>query len=306
MSTQIHPAHAPTRFSVVVSAHNEEGVIGRLLEAVLVDAEPGDVHVVVACNGCTDGTAAVARSFGPSVTVLELPVASKRPAQRAGDAAAHGYPRAYVDADVVITLADLQRLARPLERAQVLATAPERRLVAAGRSWVVARYYQVWQRLPEVREGLFGRGVIMVSRDGAERVAALPTLMSDDLAMSEAFRPHERQVVSEATVRIQLPRTVRDLVRRRVRVATGNAQADQLGVRGAGRSTSILVLVRIAAESPSRILDVLIFLWIAVVARGIAWRRVRAGDFTTWLRDESSRLPASDCVENGGESSGVR
>lgn len=48
-------------------------------------------------------------------------------------------------------------------------------------------YYDVWQRLPQVREGLFGRGMIVLSPEGHERVRALPQVMSDDLAMSESF-----------------------------------------------------------------------------------------------------------------------
>ena len=46
--------------SVVIAAHNEEALLGRCLDALLSDAEPGEFEVVVVPNGCTDSTARVA------------------------------------------------------------------------------------------------------------------------------------------------------------------------------------------------------------------------------------------------------
>ena len=42
------------------------------------------------------------------------------------------------------------------------------------RSWSVRWYYDVWTQLPEVRRGLFGRGVVAVSEAGYARIAKLP------------------------------------------------------------------------------------------------------------------------------------
>jgi cellulose synthase/poly-beta-1,6-N-acetylglucosamine synthase-like glycosyltransferase len=59
---------AATRFLVLVPAHDEEGGIGRTLEAIEADRRPTDTVLVVA-DRCTDATAEVARSLG--ATVLE-------------------------------------------------------------------------------------------------------------------------------------------------------------------------------------------------------------------------------------------
>ena len=56
---------------------------------------------MVACNGCTDRTADIARDRG--ARVVEVAGPSKIAALDAGDAAAVGFPRFYVDADVVLT-----------------------------------------------------------------------------------------------------------------------------------------------------------------------------------------------------------
>ena len=63
--------------SVVIPAHNEEVVLGRGLDGVLSGALLGEIDVVVVCNGCSDGTADVARSYGDRVRVIETPIPSK-------------------------------------------------------------------------------------------------------------------------------------------------------------------------------------------------------------------------------------
>lgn len=177
--------------SIVIPAHNEAQVIGRLLDSLVADSADGETDIVVVCNGCTDDTARIASARGPHVRVVEIPTPSKHAALRAGDDHARGFPRIYVDADVVITGADVRALVEPLndDTSDILATAPERQIPLTGCGWRVRAYYRVWQRLPAVREGLFGRGVIAVSKAGHARIAALPPLMADDLAASLAFAP---------------------------------------------------------------------------------------------------------------------
>jgi hypothetical protein len=275
---------------IVVPAHDEDAVLGQLLTRLTEDVRPGELEIVVVANGCTDGTAAVARSFEPAVRVLETPVPSKRAALRHGDEALTAFPRVYVDADVVLGTEDVRRLCAALAEPGVLAVAPDRRFDMSGRSWPVRWYYDVWTRLPEVRDGLFGRGVLAVSEAGHRKVAALPPVMADDLAMSLAFRPAERAVVPAATVLIRPPRSWRDLLRRRVRAQVGTVQIEQDQVQpDASARTSVRDLVGLARREPSLAVRIPLFLAVALLARTTARRAVRAGDFTTWLRDESSR-----------------
>jgi cellulose synthase/poly-beta-1,6-N-acetylglucosamine synthase-like glycosyltransferase len=56
------------RFAVLVPAHNEEALIGRLLEAVCATHYPAElVDTYVVADNCTDATAAVARQHGARV-----------------------------------------------------------------------------------------------------------------------------------------------------------------------------------------------------------------------------------------------
>jgi hypothetical protein len=278
---------APVLASVVIPAHDESQVIERTLRALLDKAVAGRLEVVVVCNGCTDDTADVARRF-PGVRVIEVPEPSKQRAMEIGGRAASVFPRVHLDADVTISGVDVLLLARAVHGG-VHAAAPTRVLPLRSSSWVVRSYYRVWQQLPQVRDGLFGRGVIALSEEGQRRVDRLPRVMSDDLATSEAFGASERRVVGDAFVVVHPPRTAADLLRRRVRVVTGNAQATDLGLRHRSSVTTPSVLLRIAARNPRVGLDVPLYLGIGLLARWKSRRAVRAGDFTTWLRDESSR-----------------
>ena len=86
----------------------------------------------------------------------------------------------------------------------------------------------MWARLPKVRTGLFGRGVIALSQQGHERFTRLPPVLADDLALSLLFAPPERSIVPGAQVVVHTPRTLADLLRRRVRAAEGVAQIERV------------------------------------------------------------------------------
>jgi len=280
--------------SVVVPAHNEGRVLGRLLSGLLDGAGSAAFEILVVANGCTDDTAEVAASFGPAVRVLVTPEANKHRAMRLADKNTDSFPRLYVDADVELSGRDAIALGERLaEDEAVLAVAPERRLPTEGCPWTVRWYYDVWSKLPVVRTSLFGRGVIGVSEAGYARLATLPELMGDDLAASLSFEPGERAIVPGTHAVVHPPRTLGDLLRRRVRTVTVTAQAGQreeLASAGAEARTSRGDLLAVLRAAPVGMAPrVAWFLAVTLLARRRARRAVKAEDFTTWLRDESSR-----------------
>lgn len=304
--------HTARVTSIVIPAHNEGRVIGRLLDALLADTSVPGPDIVVVCNGCTDDTARVAAGRGDRVRVVEIPTPSKHRALRVGDEHAKGFPRLYVDADVVVGAADVRALVGALERnPELLAAAPGRDIPLAGCAWPVRAYYRVWQRLPAVREGLFGRGVIAVTEPGHERLAALPPLMADDLAASLAFGPGERRVVEAARVVVRPPRTWSDLIRRRVRAATSSAEFERYQAARRAEApesvseqaperapepvseqtarTGTADLRALLWARPALLPGVVVFVVAALAARRGSRKAIRDQDFSTWLRDESSR-----------------
>ena len=276
--------------TVIVPAHNEGRVIGRLLQRLVSGAERGEFDIIVVANGCTDDTAEVAAVFGPSVRLLTVPVASKREALVAGNEAAAGFPRVYLDADVELGADELRALARGLDAPGVLAVGPAREMDLAKSAWPVRWYYDIWARLPGVRDGLFGRGVIAVSEEGYKRISELPPLLADDLAASLAFGPAERAVVPGARVVVHAPRTVKDLVRRRIRVVTGVGQIERsAGAPESSARTSSRDLLAILKKQPWLAPRMAVFLAVTLAARAQGNRATRRSDYTTWCRDESSR-----------------
>jgi glycosyltransferase involved in cell wall biosynthesis len=278
--------------SVVIAAHNEAGVIGRLLDTLLYEAAPGEFDVTVVANGCTDDTAAIAAAHA-GVRVLELPTAAKVLALNAGDEVAQGFPRIYLDADILLTKEGLRGLVTALREGALAATV-RRELQVAGRPLPVRAYYAVHGRLPALRDGLFGRGVIALSEAGRARFGRFPELVADDLFLDSLFTSAEKAQVTAYSSVIVTPTRTRDLIRRLARVRAGNtkmraaaAAGDvQSPVRGAARMSWLrdVVLSR-PSLAPAAVCYVAITVIAAVSAK-------RAKDSTAWGRDESSRETA--------------
>jgi hypothetical protein len=212
----------------------------------------------------------------------------------AGDRAATSFPRIYVDADVELGLADVQALDSELREPGVLAAVPTRVLPLDGCPWAVRCYYDIWSRLPQVRHGLFARGAVAVNEAGYRRIASLPPLMADDLAASLSFSPAERRIAAGAHVIYYPPRRFADLLRRRVRAATGVAQIERSGqAPPSTERTRPADLMAVLRDNPALAPRVAVFLAVTIIARLAARRAIARGDYTTWLRDESSRRAAA-------------
>lgn len=273
--------------SIVIPAHDEARSIAGVVGSILAGAHPDEFEVVVVANGCTDATAATARAAG--ATVVELADAGKAAALDAGDRAVSTYPRVYLDGDIRTDAGTVRAVCGALTSG-ALAAVPARVLVTAGRPWPVRCYYAVQSRLPAAREGLYGRGLIALSREGRDRFATFPRLMADDLYLDSLFAPEEKRVVTSVSTVVETPLRTRDLVRRLARVRRGNAAlreaaaegAVDVAVRPSDRSAWWRdVVLRDPSLLPAGVVYVAITLVAAVVARRLPP--------DAWLRDESSR-----------------
>lgn len=271
--------------SVVIAAHNEAAVLGRCLDALLADGGHG-LDVTVVANGCTDRTAEVARTR-PGMRVIELAEASKPAALNAGDAAAVGFPRVYLDGDIPLRGAAVRRLAAALAGGTALAAVPRRELVLAGRPLLVRAYYAIHNRLPAIATGLFGRGVIAVSENGRARFDRFPDLTADDLFLDSLFTADERVVVSDVGAPVETPRHTRDLVRRLARVRAGNTAIRAAGGGGTRRADRLSWLRDVVLPRPWLAPAAACYVGVTVAAALLARRRT-----DTWHRDESSRAAA--------------
>ncbi|MCC6360783.1 MAG: glycosyltransferase [Phycisphaerales bacterium] len=272
--------------SVIIPAHNEELVIARGLRAIVDGAAPDQLEVIVACNGCTDRTAHIAREFGPPVRVLDIPVASKIAALNAADEVATGFPRFYVDADVVLDLRSIRRMAEVLRSGRTLAAWPELRMDLSHASWPVRAFYRVWTSLPYNRlHGTVGTGVYALSAAGRARFGRFPDIIADDGFVRFTFRPEERVTVSGAVSLVSAPRTLAGLIRIKTRSRLGQFQ---LRSRQLTRETTDAAFAR----GPAATLLSRPWLWLDAVVYVLVnlWTRRRARGQTeskaiTWERD---------------------
>jgi len=112
------PAEPPPA-TLIVAAHNEERVIGRWVAAARALEYPtGRLDIVVACDGCTDETAARAREAGAD-RVLELERGGKVAALNAAVEDARGEVLAFSDANAVWEPNALLRLTERLADPQL-------------------------------------------------------------------------------------------------------------------------------------------------------------------------------------------
>ncbi len=268
--------------SVVVPAHNEQRSLRRCLRA-LVEPGANDLEVLVVCNGCSDATADVARSFGPAVTVLEIGEASKPLALDAGDRRAGHFPRFYVDADVEVTSATLRRLAGLMERGGYLAAATTPELSTAHCSWIVRSYYRLWSRLPQVGDSLVGGGVYGTTGPGRSRFGRFPAGVADDAYVSAQFRPEERLRAAGCTSVVRPAATLGELYRSRRRVHLWNRSAGRAAGPGGGighRRGLLPGWLVVVGREPARLLDLPSYLAVTGAAKVAARRASSTG--TSW------------------------
>jgi glycosyltransferase involved in cell wall biosynthesis len=90
-------AHAPF-VSVVIPCHDGERYLADAVRSVLAQRHD-PIEVLVVDDGSTDGSAAVARSFGDDVRLLHQPPSGAAAARNLGVAHAHGELLAFLDAD---------------------------------------------------------------------------------------------------------------------------------------------------------------------------------------------------------------
>jgi hypothetical protein len=274
--------------SIVIPAHNEAAVIGRCLDALFTGLAPGEVEVVVVCNGCTDTTAEVARKSPHRVTVLEIAVPSKIAALRAGEQAVSALPRLFLDADVVLSGQTAKVLLTRLAEPSVVAARPPIRYDASASSWLVRRFYTARAQLPNVMGSLWGAGVYGLSAAGRARFREFPMVVAEDLFVDRLFTTEEVEVLPIAPVIVTCPRTARGLLNVLKRTYRGNAALTGVpGLPRPGTGVTLRQLARLARRGVPSLRDAIIYGSFVIFGRVAA--RYGPSHIGMWERDETSR-----------------
>jgi glycosyltransferase involved in cell wall biosynthesis len=275
--------------SVVIPAHNEAAVISRCLDSLLSGFKPGELDVIVACNGCTDATADIVRSSGHAVRVLEVEAASKPAALRAAEKELSTFPRIYLDADVVLPAAAARQVLEQLRTGSALAARPPINYDTERSSHLVRSYYRARIRVPSVMSRIWGAGMYGLSAAGRARFGDYPDVVADDLFVDQHFDSGEIAIVNTPPVVVKAPRQTADLLRILRRTYQGNTENRALPGRDAERSgttqSTIRGLARQAITSPTKAIDILAYIMLATYARLTLKVVAPQG----WERDNGSR-----------------
>ncbi|MBZ4486894.1 glycosyltransferase [Microbacterium sp. cx-55] len=272
------------RGAIIIPAHDESAVIGRTLRALApLGAMPG-IEIVVACNGCRDDTAAIARGY-PGVRVIETERPSKTAALNLGDSVATAWPRLYLDADIEIAPSAVLAVFAALDEPGVLAARAPFAYDTAGASLPVRAYYRARSRIP-VAVRLWGAGGYAMNEAGHRRVGEFPDVTADDAWVDEQFAGGEKRIVAASAARVRTPRDTAGLLavltrqRRGVTELGGSSEA-------ASRGTALLAGIR----GPRSAADAAWYVLLTLIGRRRSARQ--SGRASGWERDASSRVAAA-------------
>lgn len=103
-----------TRLSVVIPCYNARAFLAAAIDSVLAQRADG-LEIIVIDDGSTDGSAQIARGFGPVVSCHSQPNGGIAAARNAGIARARGELLAFIDADDLWTPGSLDARLAALE-----------------------------------------------------------------------------------------------------------------------------------------------------------------------------------------------
>ena len=207
--------------SVIIPAHNEENVIASTLDALVAGVDTGILEIIVVCNGCSDITASIVKGYGVKVQCLETSVASKTNALNLGDEVANFFPRVYLDADIVLSVEAVLALEKALADGRYLVASTAMKMDYGKASWWVRSYYDVWQQLPYVQEGMIGVGVFALSEKGRSRFGTFPDVIADDGFVRASFTNKERVSVEDFHSIVRAPVNLAGLIKIKSRSRLG-------------------------------------------------------------------------------------
>ncbi|MDQ0636121.1 exopolysaccharide biosynthesis WecB/TagA/CpsF family protein [Arthrobacter pascens] len=276
-----HDASGFPSGAVIIPAHNEAAVIARALAPLAPLTRSAGIEVIVSCNGCSDDTAQIARTF-EGVTVVEIEEASKTAALNVADSIASQWPRLYMDADVEVGSVALRELFLTLSGGEKLAARPVVHYDLHGANPLIRSYYHTRTKLPSVQTSLWAGGVYAISEKGHRRFTSFPDLISDDLFIDRLFAANEKTVLEGEPVVFRPPRTLKDQFSILHRVYRGNSEQNG---QGGGHSTARNTLREVlsSVRGPISATNAVIYFAFALIGRRGASRS------HNWERDESSR-----------------
>jgi len=276
--------------SLIIPACNEEACISTCLDHIMrqrgLDNLIQPVEIIVAANGCSDGTLRLARNYterfrqlGLIFDVIDIQLPSKTVAINVAERQASYKSRAYLDADTclgptcIASIIDATRTLDPVFISSCLRISPNPSAISRA-------YGRALLRLPHFSSGRTGAGFYAVNEAGRSRWDRLPEIISDDMFVRWHFKDEEVRVVS-AEYWWPLPVGWAALAKVRRRQEIGLRQLEKMRPDlSSSRNSRVHALLALASLAMIAPLDAVAYTM--VLAR--AGLRLDERD-TTWYRD---------------------
>jgi len=195
------------KLTIIIAAHNEEqGIAKRIENTLLLDYPPEQLEVIIASDGSTDATDAIAAKYtGSNVLLLSLPRKGKIHALSAAAAKAAGEILIFSDANTLFEPQAMRMLARNFADPQVGGVCGNQIYVEHKNSDMSSKgenlywSYDKWLKTMESRTGsiVSADGAIYAIRNELFRMPA-ETAVTDDFAISTAVIEQGYRLVFES------------------------------------------------------------------------------------------------------------
>ncbi|HIP81628.1 MAG TPA: glycosyltransferase [Leucothrix mucor] len=276
--------------TVIVPAHNEASVIEDCLNSII--NQKGVDDIIVPCNGCTDNTVEIVTTKFPSVICLDIEKPSKTNALNVAEDKAKeigvNYPIFYIDADTQLSDNCIATITEKMQGSETLLSAPTPIINTSKSSWLVQKYYQVWTKLPYIKEGVIATCSFIISEQGRSRFTRFADVIGDDGFVRCHFKNKEISNIAGTEIYITAPKDIYSLIKIKTRARLGNMEliaTKQCPVQEAKHYGNVMKSRLFSREFIPTSIYILIALFIRVRAKA----QFKKLDTYQWEKDVSSR-----------------
>ncbi|WP_290703269.1 glycosyltransferase family 2 protein [Amphritea sp.] len=274
--------------SIIIPAHNEASVIARCLSNLYEGIAAQSVQVIVACNGCSDNTASIARSVA-GVEVLEISKPSKVNALNEADRHASYFPRVYLDADLMVSGADIIKLASSFQSDDsLMVVSPSMSLNDSCSGYLVRSFNKVWTSMPHYDRRV--GGLFVLSEKARNSFIEFPDVIADDAFVKHTFSEQDILHRKDVSFECISPVGIWDLIKIKSRSRYGNKQLlRKFPMLRKVSNNGISDLFDFLKKNPFDLISIIIYVSVQCFTILRARYYYSESKNTIWERDESSR-----------------
>ena len=270
--------------AIIIPAYNERSVIARTLKPLYQGVKEGKYTITVAVNGSNDGSVDFIRNEFPAVCCLDIELGSKTNAINVAEKSNVGFPRIYMDADVVVNYDGLLSIINTLESSvSPLLVSPKAVMEFSSSSIFVKAFYRAWFKTKFYSSQGFGSGVYGLNKQARACFKFFPDVIADDGFIREVVPISKQQVDTNCTSMVTAPKKFGDLIKIKTRSKLGNIEL---------KNKSLVINKNLPSKrfvSMPTVFEFMVYGLVNLIATKLANKKYKSLETYQWQKDESSR-----------------